>query len=92
MFARPSRMLNRRALVAARGAAGANLFCWPTNSVSAGWPLWQTKFQHQQSRGRIWFTEGHDTRELKEAKALLANWRHSDSKPNDDCDLLRRLR
>jgi hypothetical protein len=34
MFARPARMLDRRAFVAARGAVGADLFCWPTNSVS----------------------------------------------------------
>jgi predicted ATPase len=41
--------------------------------------LWRDKGKKQQARELLapvyeWFTEGFDTRDLKEAKALLEEW------------------
>ena len=49
--------------------------------------LWRDQGKPQQARELLapvygWFTEGFDTRDLKEAKALLdelASWRHAGS-------------
>ena len=55
--------------------------------------LWRDQGKVSEARELLapvyrWFTEGFDTRDLKEAKVLLRSWWHSGSKPNDDCDLL----
>ena len=56
--------------------------------------LWRDQGKLQQARELLapvygWFTEGFDTRDLKEAKALLGELAcMSGSKANDDCDLL----
>ena len=66
---------------------------WELRAAMSLARLWREQGKVQQARELLapvygWFTEGFDTLDLKEAKALLGSWRHRGSKPNDDCDLL----
>jgi hypothetical protein len=65
--------------------AGAGFHCWlPSRNVKANWPaaarnwriLARSGLQSREAREFLapvygWFTEGYDTLDLKEAKALL---------------------
>jgi predicted ATPase len=60
---------------------------WELRAAMSLARLWRDQGKVQQARELLapvygWFTEGFDTRDLKEAKALLeelANWRHAGS-------------
>jgi predicted ATPase len=55
---------------------------WELRAAMSMARLWRDQGKVQQARELLasvygLFTEGFDTRDLKEAKALLGNWRHS---------------
>ena len=68
-----------RALAVAREQQAKS---WELRAAMTLARLWRSQGKVQQARELLapvygWFTEGFDTRDLKEAKALLESWRHS---------------
>ena len=69
---RGSRALNKGRVRGCRQQAKS----WELRAVISLAHLWQKQGQHDQARSRLeqiynWFTEGHDTADLRDAKALL---------------------
>jgi hypothetical protein len=81
----------QKAVAIAREQSAKSLELRATTSLAR---LWRDQGKTVEARELLapvygWFTEGFDTRDLKEAKALLDELeRHRALKSNDDCDLL----
>ena len=72
-LSRPSRMRRQAALAVARAQQAKS---WELRAAMSMARLWHDQGMREKARALLapvygWFTEGFDTRDLKEAKALL---------------------
>ena len=72
----PAEEAERALRARARGRSGSKAKSWELRAAMSLARLWRDQGKVQQARELLapvygWFTEGFDTRDLKEAKALL---------------------